>query len=61
MMDFTETLVEMCDEAEEDGIDFGKERVELNFTLDEKPGIVFTVTMESEASFDEIDDYRNLH
>ena len=61
MSDFTDTLFEMCDEAEEDGVDFNEERVELYFKIEEKPGIIFTLIIESEASFDETDDHRNLH
>lgn len=61
MSRFEEDLIDLVDEAEEGGIDFSTEGVEAHFTLDEKPGIIFSLIIQSEDSYYETYDDRVLN
>jgi hypothetical protein len=58
---FNEVLLSFLDAAEEEGIDMAEEGFEISLSLEEAPGLVFTIAIETEDSYNETYEGRNLH
>ena len=52
MSDFDETLLDMLGELEANGVDFSGDEMAVSLIVNERPDIVFTISMEKKEEYE---------